>query len=405
MKPIVIISIVILSMVFFSNAVSQVKVGGWLQSNVYAWENLQENQQWDFYQGLQLRVTPQQFSDLYANTFLRVAYRGDPAEWEERVYNMYLNWGNTRKYRVRVGRQFLYRGVMNGTVDAVELSGTFFKKFRAVALVGTEAPYERPLKIRNWDNGNVMGGFLSYRMPWQNSFEVSYFQKQRWSDLYWQLLGATFHGYLGNNLNYYFRYDHNLLSESYQEMTGRLTYYAPKWSAGLEYNSLKPKIYEDSFFNIFEVNPHNQIRAIFDYRLNSDWSTSLQLLHTVYNPVQYYILFKDTDDNRVIVSMAHRRFGALGLIYQNGYGGENIGYYADIRYEFMPNWTARLFNSFYKYERAFTSISQDALAFSVGLQYRLQTRLLIDAEIQQQANGYFDSDYRGLFRLTYLFQY
>jgi hypothetical protein len=188
-------------------------------------------------------------------------------------------------------------------------------------------------------------------------------------------------------------------------MTGRLTYYAPKWSAGLEYNSLKPKIYEDSFFNIFEVNPHNQIRAIFDYRLNSDWSTSLQLLHTVYNPVQYYILFKDTDDNRVIVSMAHRRFGALGLIYQNGYGGENIGYYADIRYEFIPNWTARLFNSFYKYERAFTSISQDALAFSVGLQYRLQTRLLVDAEIQQQANGYFDSDYRGLFRLTYLFQY
>jgi hypothetical protein len=290
-------------------------------------------------------------------------------------------------------------------VDAVELSGTFFGNLRAAALVGTEAPYERPLKIRNWDNGNVMGGFLSYRLPWQNSLEVSYYQKQRFSELYWQLLGTTFHGYLGNNLNYYFRYDHNILSSNYQEMTGRLTYYQPKWSVGVEYNSLKPRIYEDSFFNIFEVNPHNQIRSIFDYRFSNQFSASLQWLHTVFNPVEYYILFKDTDDDRIIASLAHRRFGAFGIIYQTGYGGENLGYYADIRYEFIQNWTARLFNSFYKYERAFTSISQDALAFSVGVQYRLQTRLLIDAEIQQQANGYFKNDYRGLFRLTYLFQY
>jgi hypothetical protein len=384
---------------------AQVKVGGWLQSNLYAWENLQENQQWDFYQGLQLRITPQKFSDLYANTFLRVAYRGDPAEWEERVYNLYLNWGNTRKYRLRVGRQFLYRGVMNGTVDGLEVSGTFFRNLRAVALVGMEAPYERSFDIKKWDDGNVLGGFLAYRLPWQNNLEVSYFQKQRSSELYWQLLGATFHGFLSEKLNYYLRYDHNLKSEGYQEMTGRLTYYETKWSLGIEYNSVKPKIYEDSYFNIFNVNAHNQFRAIFNYRLNKDFSTGLQWLHTVYDPAAYYVLFKDTDDNRLIASLAHRRFGAFGIIYQNGYGGENIGYYADIRYEFIPNWTARLFNSFYKYERAFTSISQDALAFSLGLQYRLQTRLLLDAEIQQQANGYFKNDYRGLMRLTYLFQY
>jgi hypothetical protein len=392
-----------LTFVLYSVLFSQIKFDGWLQSSMYAWENYNENQQWDFYEGLQLRVTPQKHSNLYLNTFMRLAYRGDPADWQEKVYNLYLNWGIGQNYRIRTGRQFLYKGVINGTLDAVQLSGQFFKKFQVAAVVGTEATIDRNFKIRHWDNGNVIGGFLAYRLPRQSSLELSYFQKERWSELYWQLLGTTLQGYIGSAWNYYLRFDYNMLSSNYQAMRGRVTYLTNRWSLSAEYNSQRPRIYEDSFFNIFQVKSYNQIRATFTFKVNA-YDLGLQLLHTVYNAYDYYILFKDDNDFRLIGSIGHSKYGTLGMIYQNGFGGDNIGYYADLQYYILPDLRFRFFNSYYNYERAATNISEDALSFSAGLGYRWKNILLLEGELQQSSNNLYQNDLRGLMRVTYFFQ-
>ncbi len=394
MKRLILVSILGLSFLFTKTTFSQVKVNGWLQSSLYAWENANEDQQWDYYQGLQLRISHEQYSGLYFNTFLREAYRGDPQEWKERVYNLYLNWNFYKNYKLRVGRQFLYKGVINGTMDAVVLSGKVARNLLVSGVVGTEATYERTFKIRDWDNGNVLGGYLAYNLPWQNSINVSYFQKQRWSELYWQQVGSALDGYLFEKLNYYARVDYNVLSSNYQAMRYRLTYYESKWSLGVEFNSQRPRVYEDSFFNIFEIDAFSQIRSAATYRLGN-YELGLQYLFTQY---------EDDNDNRIIGSIGNNKFGTLGIVYQTGYAGENIGYYADIRYEIVPNLTVKLFNSYYNYERAFTNISEDALAFSGGLGYRLKNILIVDGELQQSSNSYYKNDLRGLLRLTYLFK-
>jgi hypothetical protein len=91
------------------------------------------------------------------------------------------------------------------------------------------------------------------------------------------------------------------------------------------------------------------------------------------------------------------------VILQNGYGGDNLGYFADLSYEFLPGLTARFYNSYYNYERATTNISQDALAFMGGLRYHLKNQILLDAELQQSSNNIYKNNLRLLARITYLF--
>ncbi len=395
MKPSKILLTVVVLLLALSPVFSQLRINGFLQSSGYGWENLNQDKQWDYYQALRLRIMPQNYQNLYLNTYMREAYRGDPQEWQEKVYNLYANWNLSQNYRLRVGRQFLYDGVLNGTVDGGLFSAWLPKGVGIKVLAGTEAPFDRKFKIKNWDDGNVLGGYLSYILSPANRMEVSYVQKTRNDDQYWQQLGGALKGYICNGLNYYARLDYNLLSSSYQLMRYRLTYYGSKWSLGAEYNSQKPRIYEDSFFNIFEVYAYNQVRTEGTYRLGG-FDLGLQYLYTFYKEKEH--------DNRFIASVA-QRWGSIGVIYQDGYGGKNVGYFGQIAYEFLPGLTARLFNSYYQYDRAVTQIDEDALAFSGGLRYRLKNMFVFEGEIQETNNTYYKNDWRGLLRATYLFDF
>lgn len=394
MKNLRIYVLVCLIALFTTMGFSQVRVRGSVQSSLYGWENLQENQQWDFYQGLNLRITPENYSRLYVNTFLREAYRGDPAEWQERIYNLYAHWNAGKNLRLRIGRQFLYRGVINGTMDAALLQGQISKKLQVQFVAGLEAPVDRTFSLRKWDEGNVLGGYLSYHFLGRNRAEVSYFQKSRNEKTVWQQIGATFSGSAGHNIDYYARTDFNLLASDYQTLRGRLTYYQKRWTASVEVNSQKPRIYEDSFYNIFEIKAFNQLRTAATYRVGN-YNLSLQYLFTLY---------EEDSDNRIMAS-ASSSFGTLGLIYQTGFGGDNIGYFGEIHYEIFPHLTVRLFNSMYNYERAYTNISENATSFSAGLSYQVGNVLNIRGELQETGNSYYKSDFRGLLRFTYIFSY
>jgi hypothetical protein len=150
------------------------------------------------------------------------------------------------------------------------------------------------------------------------------------------------------------------------------------------------------------VNPYNQLRLAGNYRVK-EYEFGLQLLQTVYDVHAFYVLFKDDNDLRLVGSIGHQKFGTLGLVLQNGYGGDNLGYFADIRYEFLPNITARLYNSYFNYERTSVNISEEALSFLVGLGYRYKKVLLLEGEVQQSSNNIYKNDTRGLVKLTFLF--
>lgn len=406
---------IILSFVLFSIPLfSQVRYSGYLQSSLYAWENPAENKLYDFYQGIQLRLSPENNSNLYLTTYMRFARQGqqrlsgdkyyaadeDVYSWDDRLYNLYLNW-KTANNRVlfRVGRQFMYQGVINGTLDGLLVSAKATNNLTLKVFAGLEAPDNREIKLRKSDEGTAFGGYLSYRLPWQNKIDVSYFQKSRKvvkdntekTEPVWQLLGFAFTGQK-KNLYYQAYYDHNLKTEEFQGMRYRLTYYWRRFSVMGEYNSQRPRLYEDSFFLVFKIDAYNQVRGGLTYDINR-YQVGVQYIFT---NIRY------NESNQFVVSLGNP-WGMIGLVFQTGDSGKNVGAYGQVRYPVMEHLTARAYASYYNFERQTTVITEDAVGLSAGLEYRPIKLASLEAEVQQSDNSLYKSDTRGLFRLNIFF--
>jgi hypothetical protein len=406
----------ILTLVLFLSLplLSQVRFSGNLQSALYAWENTAENKLFDFYQYAQFRLQPSPNPNLYFGTYFRFARRGqqrlsgdkiyaqgeDVYDWEDRLYNLYVNWKTVNnRLLFRLGRQFVYQGVINGTLDGLMVSAKATNDLTLKVFAGLEAPDTREFKLRKTDEGTALGGYLSYRLPWQNKVDVSYFQKSRKvakgsteeTETVWQLLGLAFTGQT-NNLYYQAYYDHNLKSKEFQGMRYRFTYYWRQWSILGEYNSQRPRLYEDSFFRVFKIDAYNQIRAGVTYDINR-YQVGLQYIFT---DIHY------NESNQFLLSLGNL-WGLIGLVLQTGDAGKNVGAYGQIRYPIHDQFTAKAFASYYNFERQTTVISEDAVGLSAGLEYRPIQLVSVDAEVQQTNNSLFKSDTRGLFRLNIFF--
>lgn len=396
MKPSYIYQALFLLLIFSLPLFPQINYSGSLRSSFYAFETLtdtSEIQQLDFYQALQLRVTPRNYSNLHVSTYLRVAKMGDE-DWEERVYNLYADWkANNNRLNLRLGRQFMYQGVINGTLDGIQISGRPTQDLTLKFFGGLSAPPNRDFELLEWDEGNVLGLYGAYRLPYQAKLDVSYYQRNRNDETVWQLVGLGLSGKFRKDFYYQAQFDHNLLTEEFQGMRYRLNYFYQKWQLSAEYNSQKPRVLEDSYFTIFKLKAYNQFRGGVTYNLNR-----YQL------GAQYIFTAMEFDETNQIVLTAGIPWGVIGFVFQDGFGGKNTGVYGELRYDILPRLTARGYSSFYSYERQTTVLSQDAVAFSGGLDFRPYDPVLLQADIQQSINSVFEDDIRGLFRLSYFFR-
>lgn len=375
---------------------AQTRMDGQLYSQMYAWENASANQQWDYYQGVRFRVQPSKQANLSLKTHFQVAHRGDPAEWDERVYNAYADWyTNNRKVEVRLGRQFVYSGVINGSVDAVMVRARPTSKWDLRFVGGSAVPYQRPLKIQKWDDGGVLGGYAAYQIADHAKIDLSFVSRSRQDQVVWRQLGTALTGAWNSTFYYQFQVDYNLEKSEYQGIRGRLSYQLDRWVLSGEYNNQKPRIYEDSFFNIFELVAFNQVRLGVT-RLFGKYQVGVHHLHTIYE--------EDETTDEVLLS-AGSSWGTIGVVYQTGFGGDNIGLYGEVRYEIVPSLTFRFHSSHYSYQRRSIAFNEEATAFSTGLQYRPVRALLIQAEVQESMNSFYDNNLRALFRINYTFSH
>jgi hypothetical protein len=374
---------------------SQVRFTGSLQSSLFSWETINETQLLDYYQGLQFKITPANYSNLSFSSYMRFAHRGDPSDWDDRLYNLAVNWkDNSNRYQFKLGRQFVYHGVMNGTVDGLLVSAKPSKDINIKFLGGLAATQNRSFGLREMDEANVFGGYLSYRLPFKSKIDVSYFQRSKDGNYIWQVAGGALNGKIKDDLYYNAQLDYNLQTSEIQTMRYRLSYYLSQWSFYAEYNNQKPRIFEDSYFKIFENEAYSQIRGGATYQFNQ-FQFGLQYLLTSY----------EEDSNNELHFTFGSNWGMVGLIYQDGFGGDNLGVYGDVRYPIIKNLFLRLYGSYYNYQRHTIEISENATSFSAGFQYNLTKSFQIRAEVQESINSYFKNDTRGLFRLNYFFNY
>ncbi len=370
---------------------AQIRFSGSLQSSVYSFET-PTAQQGNFYQGLQLKAFSQNNRDLYLNTYFRVAKLGK-ADWDEQLYNLYLNWKTAqKKLQFRLGRQFIYEGVINGTMDGLLVAIEPTQKLKVKVFAGLEAPFNRDFQTVNSDS-NAIGGYLSYRFSQSFNANLSYLRRERNDQIVWQVIGAALHGVYKKALYYQAQIDHNLESDEIQGMRYRLNYYYQNWSFSGEFNTQKPRIFEDSFFRIFEQEAFNQVRSGVTYQVNQ-YQLGLQYLLTSY----------EEDQTHQLIANVGNRWGLIGVLFQDGYAGDNIGIYGDVRYPIIPELTIKLYSSYYNFQRHLVEIDENATAFSGGFDFRPVKFLSLQAEVQESINSFYDNDLRGLFRLFYFFK-
>ena len=171
-----------------------------------------------------------------------------------------------------------------------------------------------------------------------------------------------------------------------------MSYYHDRWALWGEYNSQKPRVFEDSYFTIFNIEAYDQARAGITYQLQQ-YQFGMQYLYT-----NHFV-----DQTNQVIATAGNRWGLLGFVFQEGFGGENLGFYGDIRYPVIPQLTIKLYGSYYNFERQTTVISEEATSFSGGFDYRVIETLSLQAEVQQSINSLYDDDWRGLFRVLFHF--
>ncbi len=382
---------------FLLNQPLQAKIhlkGNW-ESSLYAWQP-ENSKLADFYQGLSFRYLPLEGKKITLQGYWRFARMGDPASWDTRMYNTYLKWrSNGGKWQIRLGRQFVQEGAISGTVDGLHLLMQPRRDLSLRLLVGTSAPEDRAAEFQKWSEAKSFGIYGRWRFSSLLRASISLFQKSRHSEVAWQLATLALNGQFKQNFFYQTRFDYNLKQSDLQGARVRLMYQKAKWNVTGEINSQKPRVYEDSpFLRYFELRAYNQFRAGIGYQ----WGIidlGVQYLFTRYA--------EESDDNHQGILTAATRWGMIGLVLQDGGGGQNTGIFGEINYPLLPNLQIDVRSSYYKYQRYTMVVSEDATAFSAGLRYRPWAKLLLQTEIRQNLNSYYKNDWRGLFRLAYAF--
>jgi len=388
--------LILLLLFTMSYVCAQVGIQGNISSSFYSFESPTNNEsRLNQYYGFNLKVKPSGNNDLYFKTYAKLIDDGSPQDWHEKIYNAYISWNAPlANANLKIGRQFVYAGVVTGTLDAVAVSLEPADNLDVRLYGGVVAPYTRDLDLTKWDDGNALGGYSSYKINNMIKVNASYFQKQRNSELYWQQAGAALSGKV-ENVFYIVRYDHNLLSSDYQSILANASYMYKNWTFTGEVSSQKPKVYEDSFFSIFKLREHNQFRLAVAHQFDA-FEVGLQAINTLY---------KESENNQQLIFTLGNNWGVAGVVYQTGFGGENIGLYADVNYQMLSNLRFTLHSSHYRYERQYVQLEEEATSFSAGVNYNPQKSLGVALQLQQSINSYYDSDFRGLLKLFYSFNY
>lgn len=365
----------------------------------YAWDApAQGGGRVDAYQGLNLRVRPSQAVDF--RTHFRFARRFDRLEdgyrWDEKVYQAYADTRIAGRTLVaRLGRQFVYKGAVNGTFDALTVryqpSGWDIQ-----AMAGLAAPVDRTLELLGTDEGQALGFYAGRQFGKALRANVSWFNRTRSDMTAWHLAGGGLSLRLSDNAFVQSELDYNLEQEVVQRFRGRAWFETDRVVFTGEAGVQKPQIYQDSFFSIFQLTGFSQARLGVGYKVGGG-RIGYQFIGTRFDDVAD----GESDTSGESLLTWTGKWGTLGAIYQGGYAGDRVGLYADARIDVMKSLALSVRASRLEYERRSISLDEDATAFSAGLTFRPNAPFWCQVEGQRSLNNRFDQDTRLFVRAGY----
>ncbi|HDP99475.1 MAG TPA: hypothetical protein ENN22_09885 [bacterium] len=291
-----------------------------------------------------------------------------------------------------LGRQFLHPGTVLGGLDGL------FAKFRITnniylsAYGGVEAHFHRSFQIYKFDDSFTTGGLVELNNFFNSKVQTFYLQKADQHDIFWQLAGLNFDSGLLPKTRFRFQGHYDLQNERFHRLLITARHQLTrKIALNLSFKNQYPQVYANSFYTIFEIDPYRQYRLGGSYQLTSDYFISAQ-----YQLIQ----FESENANRVFLTLNSAN-GSIGLTYETGYAGDQLGVVFDYAYEIMPSLLASMNIDYTRYRTETVFEFENQLVNALRLSYRFQKNWSVDLEYQWLTNRFKDSDSRLLNHLHF----
>jgi opacity protein-like surface antigen len=390
------------------NLVAQsVETRGRISNSIYMYEN--QKQQVDgttgatkiarFYQTVRFQAKFKKLANLKINLAGRaLTESGDNDLTDEqrfKAYQLSISGNNLFSNRLdfEIGRQFLHPGVVLGSLDGANVVVRPIKNLEWQIYGGVETHLLNALKIYEADDATVYGSALTYRNIFQTNIQAVYLQKTRNSENQWQIAGLNLINRSLNNLTILMQGHYDLVNERFHRLYLSSTYRFPKkLSVNAYLKQQYPQVYGDSYFQIFNVSQYQLAGISLAYALTDVYS-----INGSFQGVQ----LEEGYGNRMILSLNDRN-GSLGMVYETGDLGEQLGFMLDYGYEILPDLITSLSVDYsrYRFEEIFDYENQ--LANAVGVAYNFTEHWRFKIEYQWLNNKFLKSDQRILNHIHFI---
>jgi hypothetical protein len=335
-----------------------------------------------------------------------------------RFYNLYVKYANLLDMMdLSFGRQMVFAGVGNGTIDGGLLSVRLFEsRLKLIGYYGALPVANGQLKmVDDQAHNNMLGAQVVGSPASFAKLSLSYMRKLIQPETYWMTrasdsLGAVHsveinpraesEQYVSGDVNVDYKIvsayargdiDLNLEKLSRVQLFTRVKVMEPLALTG-EYIHREPRLSYNSIFWVFTYNAISEYELGAEYAICKDWH-----VFGKYGNVSY----GDENSNRVTLG-GNTKYASASFSWNTGYGGELAALSANAGYPLFNNkLTPTIMAGYASYKLSESAPQSNAMNLGVGAVYRPFPMLSLDMQVQWLRNNIYNNDVRLFFRASY----
>ena len=389
---------------------------GRFATSVYAWKQFDtvgtSANQVRAFQTVQLSYAQ---GDIALHSYLQGGAGGTSDIGKVRAINLYADWTNiAHMLDLSLGRQAVYAGVANGTIDGLRAAARLLEnQVRVSAFAGANVNPDFTGIRKNIHDNTSFGGQVITTMVPDFRIGLSYLNRREERDPYWALRvrdTSTFSPVLtyinmdseaeqygsidasyayGSLVTVYGRYDYDInLSRSFRAQGNARVSVTDQLAVTADYMYRAPRVAYNSIFSVFTLNSVNEIEGGLEYALTPTLRAFGRLA---------YVKYTDDKNDRWTLGL-NSIYGSFSYSGSTGYAGELQALSIQGAYPLLDRLvtpTLGLSYASYRLSADDPRLNTFALllgadlrpmnAFSFGLQGQLMTNRLYKNDVRLQA--------------------
>jgi len=383
----------------------QIETKGRVTSSIYAYVppalrgSGDQETDWYFYQYLRFQARIKEYNNLtlHYNTRVLTNTRNDiPDDLRFRVNRLSLSAQDLFSgfMDVEAGRFFFHPGIVFGSLDGLNLVLKPGTAWHFQLFGGVESTLERSYKVNNFEDAKVFGGAVKYFNLSGTDLQLAYLQKMHKEEIAWQLVAL--------NLSNYTFYDWKFLLQAHYDIANERLhrfYFSTRWktssklSLNLDVKQQHPQIYADSYYTMFDLYNYQQAGLGANWFFSDEYSLTVNF--------HYFRLEEEGDGQRLMVAVNDYN-GSVGVVYETGDLGDQLGLMANYGYEFLPGLVGSLSIDYQRYRLGELYDYEDQIGNALRLTYSFAGHWKIAAEYQLLNNLISSTDQRFLNHINFI---